>query len=160
MRANIRAVFLLVVICLVAHEVAESKTILNEYIQISVKVEKDSLKAGAQGRLLFSLKPKTGFHVNIEPPISLDLADNKSFSLLAQKFTPDSTIKQLTTKDGYKIFNPSSPVVFDFKIAKSAKPGKYSVQAKLTYYYCSDAEGWCSFTTEAFPVTITIVAPR
>ncbi len=160
MRANIRAVFLLVMIFFVGNDTIESKSRINEYIQISVKVEKDSLKAGAQGRLLFSLKPKTGFHVNVEPPISLDLADNKNFSLLTQKFTPDSTIKPLTTKDGYKIFNPSSPVFFDFKIAKSAKPGKYSVQAKLTYYYCSDAEGWCSFTTEAFLVTITIVAPR
>jgi hypothetical protein len=134
--------------------------IINDYIQISVKVEKDSLKAGAQGRLLFSLKPKTGFHVNVEPPILLDLADNKNFTVLTKKFAPDRTVKQLTTKDGYKIFNASSPVAFDFKIAKSAKPGKHVLQAKLTYYYCSDAEGWCSFTTETFPVTITIVSSR
>jgi len=159
MRAIMRAVFLCGGICIVAQGLANGK-IINEYIQISVKFEKDSLNAGAQGRLLFSLKPKTGFHVNVEPPISLDLAGNKNFALLTKKFTPDSTIKQLTSKDGYKIFNPSSPVVFDFKIAKSTKPGKHTLQAKLTYYYCSDAEGWCSVATESFPVTITVISQR
>lgn len=132
----------------------------NEYIQISVKVEKDGLKAGGQGRLLFTIKPKAGFHVNLEPPITLALAEEKNFTLLAKKFIPDSTIQEITTKDGYKIFNPAAPVAFGFKAAKSLKPGKHTLQANLTYYYCSDAEGWCSFTTEAFPVTVTIIPSR
>jgi len=132
----------------------------NEYIKISVKVDKDSLKAGGQGKLLFTIKPNVGFHVNVEPPIALELADSKNFILLNKKFVPDSTIKAITTKDGYKIFNPEAPVVFAFKVAKSLKPGKYTLQAKLTYYYCSDAEGWCSFSTENFSVKINVIAPR
>jgi hypothetical protein len=159
MRAGLHSVVLFVAIGIGVHGSADAKA-PNEYIDISVKVEKDSLKAGSEGRLLFSLKPKTGFHVNVEPPISIELTGNKGFSLLTKKFTPDSTVKPLTSKDGYKIFNPSAPVKFAFKIAKSAKPGTHIVQAKLTYYYCSDAEGWCSFTTESFPVKITVVAPR
>ncbi len=140
--------------------VVETAKTANEYIAISVKVDQDKLKAGEQGKLLFTMKPNAGFHVNLEPPISLELSDGKNFTLLHKQFVPDSTIKPITTKDGYKIFNPEAPVVFAFKAAKSLKPGKYPVQARLTYYYCSDAEGWCSFTTEKFSLKINVVAPR
>lgn len=159
MRVSLRATVLCLLMSAIVDRAASGPA-ANEYIQITVKLEKDSLKSGAQGRLLFTLKPRNGFHVNVEPPISLELADTKNFILLTKKFIPDSTVKPITSKDGYKIFNPLAPVQFDFKIAKSMKPGKHTMQAKLTYYYCSDAKGWCSFTTESFPVAITIVSPR
>jgi len=133
---------------------------VNEYISIMVKAERDSLRSGESGKLLFTIKPKAGFHVNVEPPISLELASPKGFTVATKRFVPDSTVKALTTKDGYKIFNPERPVSFAFKVEKSVKPGRYTVQSKLTYYYCSDAEGWCSFTSETFPVSITVVAGR
>ena len=159
MRMSVVAFLLAVMVSLTTKGVAGVKP-ANEFIQISVRAEKDSLKAGGQGKLLFTITPKAGFHVNLEPPISLALAEEKNFTLLAKKFIPDSTIKEITTKDGYKIFNPKAPVAFNFKVAKSLKPGKHTLQAKLTYYYCSDAEGWCSFTTETFPITITIIPSR
>jgi hypothetical protein len=159
MRTRIWAVFLVAVALFTSKAVANGKP-ANEFIQISVKAEKDSLKTGGEGRLLFTITPKAGFHVNLEPPISLALAEEKNFTLLTKKFIPDSSIKQITTKDGYKIFNPAAPVAFGFKVAKSLKPGRHTLQAKLTYYYCSDAEGWCSFTTETFPVTITIILSK
>lgn len=159
MRRNILTTLLSLAISVTATH-GEGGNSVSEYIIITVRVEKDSLKAGDQGKLLFTIKPRAGFHVNVEPAISLELSEPQSFTLLNKKFVPDSTVKAITTKDGYKVFNPEAPVIFAFKVAKSLKSGKYALQAKLTYYYCNDAEGWCSFTTENFPVSIRVVTSR
>ncbi|MGH7454357.1 MAG: hypothetical protein ACRENG_23585, partial [bacterium] len=114
---------------------------------------------GKEARLLFQMQPKEGLHINVVPAITLELIDAKNFTLLSKKFAPDSTSKTLTTKDGYEIFDPyhAQPVSFAVKIEKSVKPGRYPLKAKLTYYYCSDAEGWCRFTNEDFVINLVVV---
>jgi hypothetical protein len=132
---------------------------VSEYVKITANAANDTVRAGMEVRLLFHMQPQTGLHVNIEPAISLELINAKNFLLPAKKYMPDSTIKILTTKDGYKIFDPSQPqpVAFAVKVEKGAKPGRYPLKTKLTYYYCSDAEGWCSFASEEFVINLVVV---
>jgi hypothetical protein len=133
--------------------------VAGEDVKITAKAVKDTVRVGKEARLLFEMKPNTGLHLNVVPAITLELIDTKNFTLLAKKFAPDSTSKTLTTKDGYEIFDPhhAQPVSFAVKIEKSAKPGRYPLKAKLTYYYCSDAEGWCRFTNEEFVINLVVV---
>jgi hypothetical protein len=128
-------------------------------VKITAKAAKDTLRAGKEGRLLFQMQPNAGLHVNVVPAITLELLDAKNFTVLSKKFAPDSTNKTVTTKEGYEILDPShpQPVAFTVKVAKNTKPGKYSLKAKLTYYYCSDAEGWCSFAHEEFVINLVVM---
>lgn len=128
-------------------------------VKITAKAAQDTVRAGKATRLIFQLQPQAGLHVNIEPAIKLTLIDAKSFKLAAEKFVPDSTSKTVTTKDGYKIFDPNhaQPVTFIVKAEKNTKPGLHPVKAKLTYYYCSDAEGWCSFANQEFVFNLVVV---
>jgi hypothetical protein len=128
-------------------------------VTITAKAVKDTVRVGKEARLLFAMKPKAGLHLNVVPAITLELLDTKNFTLHAKKFTPDSTTKTLTTKDGYEIFDPqhAQPVSFAVKVENSVKPGRYPLKAKLTYYYCSDAEGWCRFTNEEFVINLVVV---
>lgn len=130
-----------------------------EDVKITAKAVKDTVRIGKETRLLFEMRPNAGLHLNVVPAITLELIDAKNFTLLAKKFTPDSTSKTLTTKDGYEIFDPhhAQPVSFAVKIEKNVKPGRYPLKAKLTYYYCSDAEGWCRFTNEEFVINLVVV---
>ena len=130
-----------------------------EDVKITAKAVKDTVRVGKETRLLFEMKPNAGLHLNVVPAITLELIEAKSFTLLAKKFTPDSTSKTLTTKDGYEIFDPhhAQPVSFAVKVEKNVKPGRYPLKAKLTYYYCSDAEGWCRFTNEEFVFNLVVV---
>lgn len=136
-----------------------ARAVAGEDVKITAKAVKDTVRAGQEARLLFRMQPREGIHVNVVPPISLDLIDAKNFTLPAKKFKPDSASKTLTTKDGYEIFDPrhAQPVWFAVKVEKGAKPGRYPVKAKLTYYYCSDAEGWCRFTNEEFVINLVVV---
>lgn len=133
--------------------------IAGEDVKITAKAVKDTVRVGKEARLLFEMRPNAGLHLNVVPAITLELIDAKNFTLLAKKFTPDSTSKTLTTKDGYVIFDPhhAQPVSFAVKAEKGTKPGRYPLKAKLTYYYCSDAEGWCRFIHEEFVINLVVV---
>jgi hypothetical protein len=128
-------------------------------VKITAKAVKDSVRAGGEIKLVFNMQPQQGFHVNVEPAIKLALLDAKSFALTAEKFTPDAKTKTLTTEDGFKIFDPkhSQPVTFAVKVAKNAKPGKHPLKAKLTYFFCSDKDGYCSFKNQEFVFNLVVV---
>ncbi|MDZ7364080.1 MAG: protein-disulfide reductase DsbD family protein [candidate division KSB1 bacterium] len=128
-------------------------------VNITAKAVKDSVRAGGEIKLVFHMQPQEGFHVNVEPAIKLALLDAKNFSLKAEKFSPDTNTKTLTTEDGFKIFDPkhSQPVTFAVKVAKNVKPGKHPLKAKLTYYFCSDKDGYCSFKNQEFVFNVVVV---
>jgi len=131
----------------------------NEEVKIAAKALKDTVRAGRTAQFVFHLQPAEGFHVNVEPQIKLALMDTKDFTLVAEKFTPGAEAKTLTTEDGYKIFDPqhAQPVAFAAKVAKSLKPGKYPVKTKLTYFFCSDKDGFCSFKSRQFVFNLVVV---
>lgn len=130
-----------------------------EEVKISASAKKDTVRAGRETVLVFKMQPAEGFHINAEPPIKLALIDTKDFTLAAEKFAPTANAKTLTTADGYKIFDPkyTQPVTFIVKVVKGLKPGKYPVKTKLTYYYCSDKDGFCSFKNQEFIFNLVIL---
>lgn len=130
-----------------------------EEVKITAQAAKDTVRAGRETKFVFQMQPAEGFHVNVEPQIKLALLETKDFTLAAEKFTPAADAKTLITEDGYKIFDPkhTQPVTFAVKIAKGLKPGKYPVKTKLTYYFCSDKDGFCSFKNQEFVFNLVII---
>lgn len=129
-----------------------------EEVKITAQTAKDTVRAGRETQFIFHLQPAEGFHVNVEPQIKLALVETKDFTLASEKFTPDKNAKTLTTEDGYLIFDPkqAQPVAFTVKVAKGLKPGKYPVKAKLTYFFCSDKDGFCSFKSREFVFNLVV----
>ncbi|GEM_PF-1123019 len=130
-----------------------------EEVKITVQAVNDTVRAGRETKFIFNMQPAEGFHVNVEPQIKLVLLETKDFTPVAEKFTPAAGAKTLTTEDGYKIFDPkhAQPVTFAVKVAKGLKPGKYPVKAKLTYFFCSDKDGFCSFKSREFVFNLVVV---
>jgi hypothetical protein len=128
-------------------------------VKITAQAVKDTVHAGRETKFVFHMQPAEGFHVNVEPQIKLALLETKNFTLAAEKFMPEANAKTLTTEDGYKIFDPkhTQPVTFAVKVAKGLKPGKYPVKAKLTYFFCSDKDGYCSFKNQEFVFNLLVV---
>ena len=108
----------------------------NEYVTSSISLQKTKLKAGSSGTLLISLKPKKGIHINLNPKIEITI-DSSSAIIPAGK--PE--IPQNQKKD---FFDPEKPIRQAFMVSGNVKPGAVDLTGTLTYYYCSDAEGWCS----------------
>ncbi len=122
----------------------------NKYVKVDVAVQQKQLQAGATGQLLISVKPQKGIHVNIQPPLSITLDDDSATTLSGTMVF--STVK----KDTLELLDPSKPIKQSFTLAKRIKPGTMVLKGSFVYFYCSDAEGWCSRFKQPFTIEVTV----
>lgn len=144
--------FLLLALNLPTDIIAGGNTsITNEHVDFTATLKKNRLAGGSTGVLFFTLKPHKGIHVNLEPPIGIRM-ENDSLATL----TGDLELSSLK-KDTTKYLDASKPISQKFMLSKLAGTGTKIVKGTLTYFYCSDAEGWCSRFRQPFEVTLTVV---
>lgn len=122
----------------------------NKFVKVEATVQQKQLHSGATGQLLFSVKPGKGIHVNIQPPLSVTLDDDSGATLSGTMIF--STIK----RDTLELLDSSKPIKQSFTLTKQMKPGKIFLKGSFVYFYCSDAEGWCSRFKQPFNVEVTV----
>jgi hypothetical protein len=95
------------------------------------------VRPGQRGEVTVSFNLLKGYAINHTPPISLKLVSVSGLTLPKTDFaTPSEDPK---SKDEYYVDLPSIKVP-----VAAAKAGKYELPGKLTYYFCSKADGFCS----------------
>lgn len=121
----------------------------NDRVDFRATLAEKSLKPGAQGTLLVSLVPKKGIHVNLIPPISITFDSTSVISDIGKIEIPKSS------KPEY--LEPTKPIRLSFSLSARAKNGPITLRGTVTYFFCSDAEGWCSKFKQPFEVSLKIV---
>lgn len=95
------------------------------------------IKPGKKGEVVVSFNLLKGYAINHTPPISLKLTAVPGVTLAKADFTTSS--KDPKSKDEYYVDLPTIKVP-----VTAAKPGKFEVPGKLTYFFCSKSDGFCS----------------
>ena len=106
----------------------------NEYVQVSFSLKPDTLRPGSEAKIFIQFLPQKGIHINIDPPIELEI-DKKVASKIKFDYSKNKSGEYL---------DHNKPVVQTIKLNKNLKIGKSKLKIKLTYFYCSEEEGWCS----------------
>jgi len=107
------------------------------------------MKAGQSGEVTVSFNLLKGYAINHKPPISLKLPKISGVTLVKMDFeTPTEDPK---SKDEYYVDLPSIKVPVTV-----SKAGKYEIPGKLTYFFCSKTDGFCS--RQVLDVKIPVVA--
>ena len=125
----------------------ESPASSNEYVKCTVGLRQRMLKAGATGTILITLEPKKGIHINLTPPISVAL--DSTGVVVA------SSTRELPKVKTY--LDTSKPIKYSFTLSGALKPGPQVISGVLTYFYCSDADGWCSKFKQPINLKIDVV---
>ena len=94
-------------------------------------------KPGKKGEVTVSFGLLKGYVINHTPPISLKLTKVPGLTLAKADFSTSS--KDPKSKDEYYVDLPTIKVP-----VTAAKAGKYEIPGKLTYFFCSKADGFCS----------------
>ncbi len=118
----------------------------NKYVSVEVVVKQKNLKPGSSADMLISMKPVSGIHVNLKPAIELKLDSASVVSVAGNPGIPK----------GKEYLDTSTPITQRISIPNNLKPGEISVKGMLTYYYCSDKEGWCSKFNQPFNITLNV----
>jgi hypothetical protein len=95
------------------------------------------IKAGKKGNVTVSFNLMKGYKINREPTITLDLTPVTGVTLESKSIDASSIDKK--SKDEYYVDLPTLSVGLT-----AAKAGKYELPGKLTYFFCSISDGFCS----------------
>jgi len=107
----------------------------NKYVSSDFKLEKGKHNEFA---LIVTLKPTNGIHINSEPAPSIKFND-PPVEILEIKFD----------KKEKNYIDTQKPIIVKLK---SKTKNLKSLRGELTYFYCSNSEGWCSKFVEKFEV--------
>lgn len=118
----------------------------NEYVQVYTSVKPANIKAGGTAEILFTFATQEGIHINLDPPIEVEL--DKNIAALSKLDVPKAK--------GSEYLNLKKPVKQSFTLNKKLKPGKHQLKGTLTYFYCSDEEGWCSRFQQTIQLNIVV----
>jgi hypothetical protein len=95
------------------------------------------VKAGQGGEVTVSFGLLKGYAINFNPPITLKLTPVPGVTLRKTDF--ETPKKDPKSKDDYYVELPTIKVP-----VTAAKAGNYEIPGKLTYFFCSKSDGFCS----------------
>jgi hypothetical protein len=98
------------------------------------------IKAGRKANLSVTFNLVKGYKINREPTITLDVTPISGVTLDAKSIDASPIDKK--SKDEYYVDLPTLTVGLT-----AAKAGKYELPGKLTYFFCSTTDGFCSKQT-------------
>ena len=119
----------------------------NEYVRFDARLSKVTLAPGARAKIIFTLTPAEGIHINAEPPPAFTL-DSMSIATLVGAPSMEKDNRGYLAKD--------APLRQSLVIAKNTATGPGSLRGELVYYYCSDTQGWCMRYRQPVELTLTI----
>jgi hypothetical protein len=119
----------------------------NDDVDVTVSIKPLEIKSGGTAQLIVNFKPKKGIQINLDPPIEIELEK----SIVSKGKIEIPKMK----KEAY--LNPAKPLKQNFTLKKNISPGTHTLKGKLNYFYCSDAEGWCSRFTQDFQLNIKVI---
>ena len=107
------------------------------------------LKAGGKSDVTVSFDVMKGYVINRSPEITLTVTAVPGVKL--DKFEFKSNPNDPKSKDEYYVDLPTLKVP-----VTAAKAGKYEGPAKLVYFFCSKADGFCSKQTADVKIPLQV----
>jgi hypothetical protein len=121
----------------------------NSAVQFSVATERKKLSPADVDTLLFTLHPKSGIHINLEPGLTISIDSSSGVSISGKPEIPVNAKTNFLQED--------KPIRQAYRLPAHLSSDSIIVSGVMTYYYCSDAEGWCSRFKQPFSVKIRVL---
>jgi len=121
---------------------------------LEMKAGPQSLTLGEEGIVRVDLTVKPGFKVAKRPAPKLQLEADSSFEVRFAGFAESASGKD---PDYFGVFKP-----LEVKItpARTAKTGKHSLEGKLTYFYCSERDKYCSRSVDPLLFSLEVAEKK
>lgn len=132
---------LMSVVMLVVAVPAWAETDLESFYEVTTEGTTTKLKAGETGRVIISIKAKNGAHVSDEAPLKIELS-SKQGKLGKEKLTLADSVAPKKEDPRFEV--PFTPTAH----------GQSSVEAKLTFFICTEKQCSRQVKNLTFPVEV------
>lgn len=120
--------------------------------KITIEVDPESVAPGGEASVKLTLDPITGVKINRYPKIKLQVPESEGLVGAAQVAIGNEKPPPAGQKNNY--WETVEPVTLTLAVDESASSGEHEIEAKLTYFFCMPASGFCA--PKRVPVTIPI----
>jgi hypothetical protein len=114
-----------------------------EPAKLEISVAPDALEAGGLATITVRLHPKDGIKINRYPKIKLEVSETPGLVHEAKVEMGDAKPPP-PEKMSTNYYKEVDPVELELRLDAEAPSGSHEVDAKLTYYYCVAASGFCA----------------
>ncbi len=111
--------------------------------------------AGDESLVRIGFTIKDGFKISKRPSPKFQPNPNPEFEIKIPVIFSD--IKESGDPE---YFSGLKPLELHLVPAKATKPGRYSIEAKLTYFYCSEKDKYCSRSMENLKIPIEVIREK
>lgn len=116
-----------------------------------VRLSQPSFTPGDSGQFLVSFRLPPDHHVNSEPGVDLAVPGQTLITLCGAPVA--------SSHEDSSILNTETPVRQKFFVMPNTAITSASLDILVTYFYCSDAAGWCRMRTDTCRVSLNILSP-
>ena len=120
----------------------------NPNVKVWAHLSRQMFKPGETGEITITLSAAEGYHINANPAVEVKLDDPR---LVILKGVPTQAIDKST---GY--LSSRSPVRQIFYVPSTTSAGFHVLKGTVTYFYCSDSEGWCRRYRQPISLSFTL----
>jgi hypothetical protein len=107
----------------------------NPDVALEATFLRDSAQCGDTVELLLTFRPGENIHLTTTPPVKF-IPDSSNSA--APAGVPEGSADPIT---GF--LSTAAPVLLPLKLGRSLPPGKRLIRGIVSYYYCSESDGWC-----------------
>lgn len=126
-----------------------------EPARVSVEVSPAPVKPGGEGEVVVRIVPEDGIKINRYPKIKLTVPAREGLVAGGEAAVGnDSPPDPDRMSDNY--FGKVDPVRLRLRIDPAAATGDHRVGAKLLYYYCVSASGYCAPKRVSLEIPINV----
>lgn len=119
---------------------------------IRVTVDPETSPAGEKVAVLLALEPIEGVKINRYPQIKLEVEARAGLVGRARAVAGDD-VPPPVEKMQSNYFDKIEPLRLALDVDAAAPAGRHELEAKLTYFYCMPASGFCA------PVRVPVTIP-
>ena len=124
-------------------------------VAMEIRVEPETTGPGQKVQVTLQLTPKSGYKINKYPQISLKVPEMDGV-VSATSGSVGSKTPPPPEKMDDNYFKTVDPLVVSLELDPGLKAGRYEIAAKLKYFYCVKASGYCAPMRQDISIPIRV----
>ncbi len=122
-----------------------------EHVGLAASFERE--QSGGEAHVVVRFMPLQGaVQVNADPAPRLQLPADQDVLEESQRPVPPPPRAAFPNA---RYIDTHKGVSFPVRLGRQARPGPHVVRARVTFFYCSTAEGWCRRATDEVDIGLT-----
>jgi hypothetical protein len=125
-------------------------------VKVAVAVSPAEVGAGSETSVTLRLDPKPGIKLNKYPKIKLQIPAVPGLVDAAEQSVGNPTAPSADQMETNYFHGSVDPLTIALHLDPQAAKGRHDIQAKLSYFYCVAASGYCAPAKADVTIPVTV----